>query len=122
MDSGNFFGVSKIIAIIGQPSDIDRTKPNDPEVMLIGGCLRDNPDGANLSKAASPMTYVTPNDAPVLTVHGTEDRTVPYDQAVRMDVELPKAGVPSLFRHVPTSQHGNFQHRYGRQSKGDLTA
>jgi hypothetical protein len=25
VDSGNFFGVSKIIAIIGQPSDIDRT-------------------------------------------------------------------------------------------------
>jgi hypothetical protein len=69
--------MSKIIAIIGQPSDIDRTKPNAPEVMLIGGCLRDNPDGANLSKAASPMTYVTPNDAPVLIVHGTEDRTVP---------------------------------------------
>jgi dipeptidyl aminopeptidase/acylaminoacyl peptidase len=90
--------------------------------MLIGGCLRDNPDGANLSKAASPMTYATPNDAPVLTVHGTEDRTVPYDQAVRMDVELRKAGVPSLFRHVPTSQHGNFQHRHGRQSKGDQTA
>jgi alpha/beta hydrolase fold len=36
----NFFGVSEIMTIIGQPSDLDRTKPDAPEAMLIGGPLR----------------------------------------------------------------------------------
>jgi len=101
----NFFGVSEIMAIIGQPSDIDRTQANAPEAMLIGGPLREYTDKA---KAASPITYITPNDAPVLTIHGTEDRTVPYDQAVRIDAVLRNTGVPSYFVIVKGAGHGNF--------------
>lgn len=54
----NFFGVSEIMAIIGQPSDLDRTKPNAPEAMLIGGPLRDNPAKAKAASrtARSPST------------------------------------------------------------------
>ena len=101
----NFFGVSEMLALIGQPSDIDRTSPNAPEAMLIGGPLRDHPDKA---KAASPVTYITPNDPPVMTVHGTEDRTVPYDQAVRLDTALRWAGVQSYFVTIKGAGHGNF--------------
>jgi acetyl esterase/lipase len=74
----NFFGVTEILAIIGQPSDIDRTSLQAPEAMLIGGALLNNTEKA---RAASPITYVTPNDPPVLTIHSTADLTVPYDQA-----------------------------------------
>jgi acetyl esterase/lipase len=101
----NFFGVSELLTIIGQPSDIDRTSPNAPEAMLIGGALHENSEKA---KSASPITYVTPNDPPVLTVHGTADRTVPYDQAVRLDAALRKAGVPSYFVTVKGGGHGDF--------------
>jgi hypothetical protein len=41
VDSLNFSGGSKIMAIIGQPRHIGRTKLNALEAMLIGG-LRDN--------------------------------------------------------------------------------
>lgn len=99
----NFFGVTEMLAIIGQRSDIDRARPDTPEAKLIGGGLRENPQKA---KAASPITYVTPNDPPVLTVHGTRDRTVPYDQAVRFDAALRKAGVPSYFVTVKEAGHG----------------
>jgi acetyl esterase/lipase len=101
----NFFGVSELLAMIGQPSDIDRTKPDAPEALLIGGPLLENPGKA---KAASPITYVTPNDPPVLTVHGNKDRTVPYDQAVRLDAALRKADVMSYFVTVKGGGHGNF--------------
>jgi acetyl esterase/lipase len=101
----NFFGVSELLAIIGQPSDIDRTRSDAPEAKLISGGLRENPEKA---KAASPITYVTANDPPVLTVHGTKDRTVPYDQAVRLDAALRKAGVPSYFVTVKGGGHGDF--------------
>jgi dipeptidyl aminopeptidase/acylaminoacyl peptidase len=101
----NFFGVSELLAMIGQPSDIDRTRADAPEAKLISGGLRENPGKA---KAASPITYVSANDPPVLTVHGTKDRTVPYDQAVRLDAALRKAGVPSFFVTVKGGGHGDF--------------
>jgi acetyl esterase/lipase len=101
----NFFGVSELLAMIGQPSDIDRTKPDVPEAKLIGGPLLDNPEKA---KAASPITYVTRNDPPALTVHGNADRIVPYDQGVRIDAALHKARVTSYFVTVEEAGHGNF--------------
>jgi acetyl esterase/lipase len=102
----NFFAVSELLALIGQPGDIGRIRWVAPEAAnLIGGGLRENPEKA---KAASPVTYVTPNDPPVLTVHGTKDRKVPYDQAVRLDAALRKAGVPSYFVTVKGGGHGNF--------------
>jgi acetyl esterase/lipase len=101
----NFFGVSELLAMIGQPSDIDRSRADAPEAKLIRGGLRENTGKA---KAASPITYVTANDPPVLTVHGTKDRTVPYDQAVRLDAALRKAGVPSFFVTVKGGGHGDF--------------
>jgi acetyl esterase/lipase len=101
----NFFGVTELLALIGQPSNIDRTKPDAPEALLIGGPLPENPQKA---KSSSPMTYVTPNDPPVLTVHGTADHTVPYDQAVRLDAALRKVGVRSYFVTVKGAGHGNF--------------
>lgn len=101
----NFFGVTDILAEIGQPSGIDRTKPDAPEARLIGGLLRDNEDKA---RAASPMTYLTPDDPPVLTIHGDRDRTVPYDQAIRLDAALGQAGVASYFVTVKGGGHANF--------------
>jgi dipeptidyl aminopeptidase/acylaminoacyl peptidase len=99
----NFFGPSDFLAIIGQPGHIDSTRSDDSMAKLLGGGLHENPEKA---KAASPITYVTANDPPVLTVHGTKDRKVPYDQAVRMDATLRKAGVVSYFITVKGGGHG----------------
>jgi len=101
----NFYGVSELLAIMGQPVDIDRTRPDAPEAMLIGGPLGENTEKAT---AASPITYVSANDPPVLTLHGDADRLVPYDQAVRIDAALGKAGVPSYFVTVEGAGHGDF--------------
>lgn len=67
--------------------------------------LRDNPEKA---RAASPITYVTPNDPPALSVHGTEDCTVPYDQAVQLDPALRKAGAASYYITVQGAGHDDF--------------
>ena len=101
----NFFGVTDMQALIGETSDIDRTSPEAPEALLIGGALRENPAKA---RAASPLTYVTPGDPPVLTLHGTGDRTVPYDQAARLHEALTRARVPSYLITVNKAGHGGF--------------
>jgi len=101
----NFFGVTDIPALVGQPSDVDRTGPNAPEARLIGGTV---PDNEQRARAASPMSYISAADPPVLTLHGTADRTVPYDQAVRLDRKLNALGVDSYLISVTDAGHGGF--------------
>jgi acetyl esterase/lipase len=54
------------------------------------------------------VTHATRGNPPVLTVHGTADAIVPYDQAVRLDAALKAAGVPTHFVTVYRSGHGDF--------------
>jgi dipeptidyl aminopeptidase/acylaminoacyl peptidase len=44
--------------------------------------------------AASPLTYVTSDDAPFLLLHGDADQAVPVEQSQLMETALKKAGVP----------------------------
>lgn len=101
----NYFGPTEMLAMIGPPSRIDHAAADAPEAKLIGGPLRENPEKA---KAASPVTYVSADDPPVLTVHGTEDPLVPYDQGVRFDKALREAGVTSYLVTVEGGGHGGF--------------
>src|SRR5207302_1793987 len=59
-------------------SKIDRTKPDCPEALLIGGALADHPDRV---KRANPITYISKNAAPFLIVHGDKDDVVPVGQS-----------------------------------------
>jgi acetyl esterase/lipase len=103
--AANLFGVTDLVALVGQPGAIDRTKPDAPEALLLGGPI---PENAQKAKAASPITYVSADDPPVFMVHGTADRVVPYDQALRMDAALRRAGVPSYFVTIEGAGHGDF--------------
>jgi acetyl esterase/lipase len=58
------------------------------------------------AKAASPATYVTKDDPPILIVHGTNDRTVPIAQAELFHVKLNKAGVDVTFVKIQGGGHG----------------
>jgi acetyl esterase/lipase len=44
-------------------------------------------------KAASPVTYATRDDPPILLIHGDSDREVPFSQAVLLDAKLKEVGV-----------------------------
>lgn len=70
---------------------------------LLGCAVKDCLDRA---RAASPVTYITPNDPPFFITHGTGDSTVPFSQAVTLDSALRAAGVPVLFVPLPRADHG----------------
>lgn len=59
-------------------------------------------------KAASPITYVTADDPPVLTIHGTNDALVPFDQATQLDEAMKKAGVSHTLLKLEGAGHGFF--------------
>ncbi len=59
---------------------------------------------------ASPLTHVTPDDSPMLLMHGDEDLIVPIRQSEIMESALKQAGVAVRFIKVPGGKHGpNFQ-------------
>ncbi len=57
---------------------------------FLGASYEENPE---LWAKASPSTYVGPESAPFLFLHGTDDRAVPYQQSVDMMNALKAAGV-----------------------------
>lgn len=70
---------------------------------LAGGPAADKLD---VLRAASPATYATKDDAPILTMHGTKDPLVPLDQAKILDAALKKAGADSTLVIVEGAGHG----------------
>lgn len=113
--------VQTVVAIFG-PFDLTRvhTISGGPAVALFVG-VRPTPVGTTPSgpearryAAASPITYVTADDAPFLLFHGDADQTVPVEQSQLMERALKTAGIPVEFITVPGGGHGqNFQLKEG---------
>jgi acetyl esterase/lipase len=70
---------------------------------FIGGTKVEKTDAY---RRASPVTYVTPNDAPMLLFQGTEDVLVPYDQAYVMARALTAVKVPGRVELLLGANHG----------------
>lgn len=68
----------------------DLVGPASPESQLLGG----NPEQLqDLARAASPISYVNPNNPPTWLVHGIHDETVPVQQSQTLATMLGKAKV-----------------------------
>jgi acetyl esterase/lipase len=75
----------------------------------VGWFLSAYPDGGfdpNILTAASPITYVDGNDAPMLLVHGTVDPLIPTAQAPALENALRNAGVRASYIEVSDAGHG----------------
>lgn len=100
----NYFGPENFLTMVRQPSTVDRSGARDyPEALLLGGPV---PEREAAAREASPVTHVTPGDAPFFTAHGTQDPLVPYAQAQEIHASLQKAGVPSLLQEMTHGGHG----------------
>jgi len=68
------------------------------------GCAPDT--CADKAAAASPVTYVDPNDPPTLLIHGLADHEVASSQSELMAARLRAAGVPVETLFIPGADHG----------------
>jgi acetyl esterase/lipase len=78
---------SKVQAVVNffGPADLRRNYPQIVHGLLqdfVGGPIEEKGD---VIQAASPITYLDDEDAPILTFHGTADPIVPYEQAKVLD-------------------------------------
>ncbi len=86
--------MDSVKAIINFYGPVDLTTPyaaSTSQVMdFIDASYDQNP---GIFKAASPIYYITADDPPTLTFHGTIDSLVPVSQADELDRSLANAGV-----------------------------
>lgn len=70
--------------------------------------LGEQGDQHQIAKRISPLNYVRPGLPPVLTIHGDDDFSVPYEHAVRLHKALTEAGIPNELVTIPGGKHGGF--------------
>jgi dipeptidyl aminopeptidase/acylaminoacyl peptidase len=94
------FGPTDLLAMGGSHNN-----PNSPESILVGGAVQDM---QKIARNASATTHVSHDDPPFLLIHGTNDRTVPFNQSELLHKELKKVGVDSILVPVEGGGHGGF--------------
>ena len=102
----DFFGPTDLLKMgeqSGPERASDHNSADSPESRLIGGAVQLNPKRA---KQASPITFVSKKDAPMLLVHGTVDPVVPAEQSRSLYNALVKKKVPAKLHLVEGAGHG----------------
>ncbi len=82
----------------------ERQNPDGPEERFLG---TDPETFVANAEAASLLTYIDPDDPPILLLHGTADRVVPFEQARMFRSALEEAGIESKFLFVEDGAHTN---------------
>lgn len=109
--SGGHPGVSsRVQAVVNYfgPTDMAHLHATSPHAAgLLVTLLDGTPDKVgDRYRAASPLTYVSKDSAPTLTLHGTADPVVPPDQATEFDAAMKKAGAEHKLMLLEGEGHG----------------
>lgn len=103
----DFYGPTDISQMNFEPSTWDHTEPKSPEGMLIGG----KNVMENLAEAAktNPINYVKDpkTAAPILILHATKDRLVPFHQSVLLADALLQKSYAYEFYQLKGADHGS---------------
>jgi acetyl esterase/lipase len=109
-DGGNADQSSKVSCVVNVYGPSDFTKSYGKSVdaaevlpLFLGGNLE---TARKQHLRASPLYWVTPNAAPSLCIHGTEDKYVAHEQAVWLIDKLKAAGVEAELLTLEGAGHG----------------
>ncbi|MHC5539278.1 prolyl oligopeptidase family serine peptidase, partial [Singulisphaera rosea] len=100
---------TKVQAVVNYFGPIDLAAKDLPDVSkpllrdFLGGTQEEKPEAA---VKASPLTFVTADDAPTLTFQGTKDNLIPYNQAIKLTDKLTSVGVPGRVELLIGVGHG----------------
>lgn len=99
--------VQAVVNVFG-PTDMARLRETSPGAAPIAERFLGGAPGAvpEQYKASSPVTYVSKDDPPVLTLHGSADTLVPPEQAELLDRKMKEAGVPHTLIMLEGQGHG----------------
>lgn len=110
----NFFGPANFLTFFGKEVAIEKVRRDNMAVRLLG--KKDEEIKAN-AKEASPVSWITNDDAPFFTAHGTKDNLVPFAQAEELHGALEKSGVESHLIAMEGAGHGFLNLELNRRIK-----
>ena len=100
----------QIQAVVGLATPIDFKEASETDVVVkwLGSPYAGNEE---LWKSASPISYFDKDSPPMLLIHSSSDRVVPYEQSILAIEKLGKAGVYSELILIPDAPHAfwNFE-------------
>jgi acetyl esterase/lipase len=106
----DWYGPANLLTIATQPgacaSSFDHGTASAPEGLLLGCAITACPQKAI---EASPQTYVSADDPPMLIMHGTRDCVVPVAQSREFHESLRAAGVDSTLMIFEGAGHAGPQ-------------
>ncbi len=100
---------TRIQAVVNFFGPTDLTADDIPDVSVplltdfIGGSQEEKPAE---SKAASPLTYVSEDDPPILTFQGTKDPLIPTTQAIKLTEAMTNANGQGRVELLINAGHG----------------
>lgn len=116
---------SRVAAVVNYfgPTDMVLLHQTSPGAApIVASFLDGDPDAAAENyRASSPVTYVSKDDPPVLSIHGSDDKLVPPSQAETLDEKLKAAGGQHELLLLAGQGHG-FRGEATRQAADALFA
>jgi acetyl esterase/lipase len=94
----NYFGPTDFTQSYSKSVDAAEVLP-----LFLGGHLDKN---RRIHQHASPIHWVTPNAAPTLSIHGTQDTYVAYEHSLWITERLVAAGVEAELETISGAGHG----------------
>lgn len=105
----DYYGPTDITKMNESPSAMDHTTKLSPEGLLIGGL--NVAENKKKAQTTNPITYISREKEmpPILIMHGSKDRLVPFEQSVILYEALKANGKQSEFYQLKGADHGGPQ-------------
>lgn len=95
----NWYGIGDVEAMLA-----DGHEPHAYAIQWIGNA----PDVHALAKRVSPIHYISSASSPTISIHGTKDTVVSYQQSLKLHEQLAKAKVTQQLVSIAEKGHGEF--------------
>ncbi|WP_035605978.1 alpha/beta hydrolase fold domain-containing protein [Haloferula sp. BvORR071] len=99
----NFFGPTDFLSFYGKDTSFENLSTGNMIKQLLG---KDKEEVMENARQASAVTWISKDDAPFFTAHGTNDTLVPYAQAEEIHAALQGAKVESHLVKMQGGGHG----------------
>ncbi|MFY9341179.1 MAG: prolyl oligopeptidase family serine peptidase, partial [Planctomycetota bacterium] len=96
------FGPANMLLANDLPT-FDHDSANSPESRLVGGPLQANPEKW---ATVDPISFLSPDDPPLLAMHGTDDTSVPFHQSQLLVAAARAIGLDATLFAVQDNGHG----------------
>lgn len=99
----DWYGATDVLQMHFYPTTVNHDGSTSDESKFLGGPIQDRPE---LAATANPITYVDADDPPLLVMHGTLDKLIPFNQSQLLVDAVRAAGVSARLYPVQGAGHG----------------